>query len=142
MVNITADAKGLSAGLRAAAATGKNFIVDLPAVGLSTLSGHEARLMGFCYQKHPRRGQWRLQLCVYQLLGTDRFPVTLSQLHKRDCKPADMHLGSVLPAEVLLLFVQREFAGGPWSVVQRIVREGFTGGVWTFLEGAPDESPA
>lgn len=107
--------------------------VELPTIGKSTLLGKTAKLKGFFFTKHPRRKQWRMQVCVYELLGLQRFPVTLSQVHKTKVNPDAMELGKELLADLIVPFVVREFSGQDWPVVKEVLIDGFKGD-WKFHE--------
>ena len=110
-----------------------NEIAD---VSKNTLSGTFLNLMGFCYVPHPEKGRrWRMQLCVYNVVGTDRYPITVSEVHKRDVDPKAMKFGGNVPAEVLLAYVQREVAGGTWDETKAVLREAMHEYKWTMKGG-------
>lgn len=113
---------------------------SLPEIGKSTLNDKIGRLMGFCYLPHPDSGAGRrrkIQMCVYHVLGTDRYPVALSDVKVPKGKKlkdlADqMKLGTEVPMKYILSYLQRELSGGDWKTVREVLQES-TSANWHFV---------
>jgi len=76
-------------------------------------------------------------MCVYYVLGTDRYPLTLSDVKVPKGKKlkdlADqMKLGTEVPMFHVLPYLQRELSGGDWKTVREVLQES-TPADWHFV---------
>ena len=110
-------------------------------INKNELNDMTGRLMGFCYLRHPDPSKGRrnkIQMCVYHVLGTNRYPLAFSDVKVPKGKKvkdfaAQMKLGVEVPMKYVVPYLQREISGGDWKVVRETLQEA-TNASWHFFE--------
>jgi len=112
---------------------------ELPEIGLSTLKGRKAVLVGYGFDIHPEREGWSIVLSIYQLDGRAEYVLCLSQLgegNERERRRLLAHAldrGLPLYADHLIPYAQRH-AAGPLSEFKQALAEAYPAIKWRWRE--------